>query len=334
MKAQLALLMLISMLLASCTAKKPGEHMERQLTNVESHCVGRSVIAVPVAFSASPIVNAQIRTVAMDEQQPFVEVMVRADHVPDSGLALEVAKRRAEIMDRTGEGVDVLRFEKAIDNRTVIFRVQRINEAYVSEVLALRDGTLIRASLKSYHNTYSIAEDRLVDFVSSIKTAAKLPFGLAAKGFCLGPAIVTAELRSEAGNFAFTDLRGSTLELDIDTYAENSRSPLLGRMSGPDSVMTKFDARPTVLRSGERTVSGMKAQEWLGRVKNADDQDSYVFAMETMRSNPGKNEPKIHLSLETGDRLPNGKLPGKVMSDDEAVQFWDVDVNAIRPANG
>jgi hypothetical protein len=270
----------------------------------------------------------------MDEHQPFVEVMVRADHVPDSGLALEVAKRRAEITDRTGDGVEVLRLEKAIDSRTVMFRVQRINEAYVSEVLALRDGNLIRASLKSYHNSYPIAEDRLVDFVSRIKTADKPYSGLAEKGFCLGPAIVTGDLRSEAGNFAFTDQRGLTLELDIDTYAANSPPALLVRMSGPGSLMNTFDARPTVLRSGERTVAGMKAQEWLGRVKTGDEDDSYVFAMETMRSNPGKNAPKIHLSLETGDRLPNGKLPERVMSDEEAVQLWDVVVSSIRPADG
>ncbi|MGZ5200549.1 MAG: T6SS immunity protein Tli4 family protein [Telluria sp.] len=307
--------------------------MEKQLTNVESYCVARSFISVPAEFSASPIVTAQIKTAAMDEQQPFVDVMVRADHLLDSSLTVEVAKRRAELMDRSGDGVDVIRLEKAIDKRTTMFRVQRINEAYISEILAIRGGNLIRASLKSYHNTFPMAEARLIEFISSIDVTTNQLSTHAGNYFCLGPVVVTADLRSEAGNFAFTDGRGSTLELDIDTYARDSRSPLLGRLAGPDSLMAKFNVGPTVLRSAERTVAGMKAQEWLGRVKTGDDLEAYVFAMETMRTNPGKTAPKIHLSLETGERLPNGKVPGKVMSDDEAVKFWDVVVNSIRPAS-
>jgi hypothetical protein len=149
----------------------------------------------------------------------------------------------------------------------------------------------------------------------------------------LGAVVITAELRKEAGNFTFDDKRGLILELDLDTYAKDAKVPLLARMSGPDSLMTKFDVRPNILRSGERSVAGMKAQEWLGWVETGDKQETYIFAVETMRPVPGKETPKLHLSLETADRLPNGKTVGKVLPDDEAVQLWDVIVDSIRPAS-
>lgn len=322
----------LAVLLSACNAKKPETPMGKPDMPHSSYCVGRSTIIMPSPFNANPIVSAQIKLASMGKSESSIEVLVRSDHVPDNKIALEVAKRRTELMDRTSGEVEVLRVEKAIDRHTTLFRVQWVEDAYTSEVLLFRDGNVIRANLQSFHNTYELAERRLLEFAESIAMTGAITAVDSLHGFCLGSVIVTGSLSSEAGSFAFEDGRGSTFGVAIDTYAEDAQVPLLARVSGPDSLLTVFDVDHHVLRSGERTVAGMKAQEWLGRAKVGEHQEAFAFSMETMRAAPGKNAPKIHLSFDTGERLPNGELPGKIMTDDEAVKLWDVVVGSIRPA--
>jgi hypothetical protein len=142
-----------------------------------------------------------------------------------------------------------------------------------------------------------------------------------------------ADLSAEAALFHFRDEKGSTVGFDVDTYTEDEEVPLLKRVSGPDSLLAKLNIHHRVLRAGERTVAGMKAQEWLGWAQTGETEEKYAFSLETMRSVPGKKAPRIHLSLDTGQPLANGKKPGKTMSDREAVSLWDMVVSSIRLAN-
>lgn len=307
--------------------------MRKLSTAVTWHCVGRSVIAVPQSFSGNPNVSGQFKTRTMNEKGPSIEVLVRGEKLDGNRFVAEVAKVRNELLHRTSGKLEILRLEKALGDRITLFRVQQIDDAYISHVLLYRGESVIRASLESFEDQYLSAEDRLIEFVNGIRDNPAIAAVDHPGGFCLGGVVVTGDLSEEAGSFSLEDGRGATLGVAIDTYAGDAHVPLLDRVSGPNSLLTIFDVHHRVLRSGERIVAGMKAQEWLGWAQVGERQDAYAFSMETMRLVPGKNAPKIHLSLDTGERLPNGELPGKVMSDDEAVTLWDSVVSSIRPAS-
>jgi hypothetical protein len=299
-----------------------------------SHCVGRSVIRIPETFTPTKIVTGQFRTTAMKREDESIELLVRAGGLPSAQFPSEVTQVRNEIAQRTSGKVDVLRLERVLDDQTVLFRVQEIDDAYKSKMVLLRDGNVIHASLESFNNQFGRAEDLLLAFAKSIKSVTHVQSPAATHGFCLGAIEIFTELTEEAAVFHFRDGEGSTLGFDLDTYTEDEEVPLLKRVSGPDSLLVKLKVHHRVLRAGERTVAGMRAQEWLGWAQTGDTQEKYSFALETMRSVPGKDAPRIHLSLDTGQPLANRKQPRKTMSDQEAINLWDSVVSSIRLTTG
>jgi hypothetical protein len=334
MNVRFAFIFSVLLLLVSCKESKLGDPMEKQNQKLTRHCVGRSVISVPERFSISHIATGQFRTEAMEDKGPTIELVIRRDHVARNKFAAEVAAVRSELQQRTSGDIDVVRLEKALDEQSTLFRVQQVDDAYKSEIVFLRDGNLIRASLESFQDEYLVAERHLINFANSIKVADELGKPSQTQGFCLGPIVITAQLRKEAVSVAFSDKRGLIVELDLDTYAKDAKVPLLARASGPNSLLTKFDLQTKILRSGERVVAGMKAQEWLGRIETGEKEGTYSFAIETMRPIPQKNAPKLHLSLATADQSPDGRPAGEDVSDDEAMQLWDTIVGSIQPAGG
>jgi hypothetical protein len=333
-RAQIAIILIASLSLGGCGKSRSGAPVEKQSLQVRQHCVGRNVMSVPEQFSVSSIATGQFRTAAMGEKGPMIEVTVRADRVTRNHFGREVDQVRAELQQRTSGDIDVIRLEKELEGQSTLFRVQQVDDAYKSEIVFLKNGNVIQASLESFQNGYEAAEAHLINFVTSLLPADPDPKISGTQGFCLGPVVITGELKKETGSFSFSDKRGVTLELDLDTYAKDAKAPLLARASGPDSLLAKFDIKPTVLRSGERVVAGMKAQEWLGRIRTGEIQDTYSFAIETMREVPGRGAPKLHLSLSTADQQPGGERSGKLLSDDQAMQLWDLIVNSIESLGG
>jgi hypothetical protein len=322
------------MLGASCKAEKSGGAMEEQHWKFVSHCVGRSVIGIPETFAPTQIITGQFKTTAMKREDESIELLVRAGGLTSAQFQTEVAQVRNEIAQRTSGKVDVLRLERVLDDQTVLFRVQEIDDAYKSKIVLLRDGNVIHASLESFNNKFAHAEDLLLAFAKSIKSVTHEQSPAPTNGFCLGAIEIFTDLTEEAALFRFSDGEGSTLGFDLDTYTADEEIPLLKRVSGPDSLLAMLKVHHRVLRAGERTVAGMRAQEWLGWAQTGETEEKYAFALETMRSVPGKNTPRIHLSLDTGQRLANGKQPRKTMSAQEAINLWDSVVGSIRLTKG
>lgn len=129
-------------------------------------------------------------------------------------------------------------------------------------------------------------------------------------------------------------MHGAHFEVDIDTYVPDDRVRLLERMSGPASLLKVFDVGHTVFRSGERTVAGMRAQEWLGLVPTGTDEDGkgFQFTMETLRPLPGEATPRLNVTFETAQPLENGSSTKALISEDEAIQLWDSVIVSLRPA--
>jgi hypothetical protein len=88
-----------------------------------------------------------------------------------------------------------------------------------------------------------------------------------------------------------------------------------------------------VLRARERVVAGMRAHEWLGWAKISDEPDAKTlkFALDTMRSKPGRFQPGISITFNTAKALDDGTPTKTLVSDDEAIQLWDTVIDSIRP---
>lgn len=153
--------------------------------------------------------------------------------------------------------------------------------------------------------------------------------------FCLGPVTIKGNFDLEKADFLFMNGSGAQFEVNVDTYAPDNSVPLLARMTGPDSLLKFFDVRPTVFRAGERTATGMRAQEWLGAARITDNEvaKALQFTLETMRPVPGSAAPGINLTFETAQPLENGSQTKTLISYDEAIRLWDTVVSSLQPVN-
>lgn len=237
-------------------------------------------------------------------------------------------------MQASTETVDVLKFEKKINESATLFRIQEIDDAYASEVILLRGTSVISLRVQSYRDKFLMAEERLIHIVSHIKGNDERNVA-EGTGFCLGSVILSGNYAHEFGSFLFQDELGTHISIDIDTYKPNEGITLLDRMSGPDSLLSKYSVQHSVLRKGERRVAGMRAQEWLGwaDLSEGAEPKAFKFALETMRSSPGRGSPSISLTLDTAQPLSDGSKAKTAMSDEQAIRLWDSIVESVQVVN-
>jgi hypothetical protein len=306
-----------------------GNHMASKDEVVKIHCLGRHLFELPSSFVASPITNGIFKFAGRGPQDPAYDVVVHAAEVTPAQFALDIARRRIELTKRNSDTSNVLRFEKKLSDEATLFRVQVIDDAYVSEIDLLSGSHTVTVRLESYENQYLLAEESLIKFVAGISAT---PAGADA-GFCLGPVVIKGNFTVENGSFLFRNGAGADFDIDIDTYTRDDRETLLQRMAGPESLLSIFDVRHSVLRRGERTVSGMRAQEWLGSARVTEEQDAkkLKFALETMRPNPSKATPGMTVTFDTAQPLEDGTPTKTLMSDEEAMRLWDKVIHSIRP---
>jgi hypothetical protein len=334
MKKICIILALLAIISACKVEKEEKTRMLSKYEEMKAHCVGRHVVDMPSSFLPSQVTNGIFKAIRLNAQDPSFEVIVRETGLTREKFASEVQKRRAELRNSSSDTVDVLRLEKALSDEATLFRVQLIDDAYVSEINFLRGSSIVTVSLDSYRGQFLAAEESLIKFAEAIKEKNEEISSAQPQGFCLGSVIITGEFKEENGSFLVRDGKGNAFGIEIDTYKADESVPLLKRVSGPDSLLTKFDVRHTVLRARERTVAGMRAQEWLGWTKlgEQEDEKTFGFALETMRPAADKTTPSIHVSFDTGQPLEDGSATKTVISDEEAIQLWDSVVKSIRPA--
>lgn len=321
--------------LSGCEMQRGESKMTSSKNDVIiSHCIGRHRINIPASFIGSGITTGSFKESGAKPQDPSLDVVVSAPVTPEK-FAVAIRKRRVELEKSVSDTVDVLRHERSLESGETIFRVQQIDDAYVSEVNFLRGANMVTVRLESYRNQFVAAEDALLKFAGKIKPIDHSSSENTTPGFCLGPVWVVGEFAEERGNFYFDDGNGKNFEIDIDTYARDSRIALFNRISGPDSLLERFNLSHTVLRKRERQVANMRAQEWLGWAKLDDDNDSKAlkFTLETMRPIPGKLTPSISVTFDAGNVDKNGKQARVDISDKEAIRLWDAVIDSIRATN-
>jgi hypothetical protein len=330
------LTIMLLMLISACKVDREGKtRMITEKENMTMHCIGRHVIEMPKSFLPPSTINGTFKATGLNAQDPSFEVVVRVTGLTRSQFASAIQKRRTELTTSDSDTVDVLRLEKALSDEATLFRVQRIDDAYVSEINFLRGSSIVTVSLDSYSEQFLAAEESLIKFAAGIKEKGENISGTQPRGFCIGPLIITGDFIEERAGFIFrSDVqKGVDFDISIDTFRQDDATSLLARVSGPDSLLTKFNVRHAVLRTRELTVAGMRAQEWLGWAKLGEEQDGKAlkFVLETMRPRPDKASPGIHLTFETGQPLEDGSAAKTVMPDDDAMRLWDAVVKSIRP---
>lgn len=304
--------------------------MPEKYSSFVSHCMGRSVIQLPVDFSESNINVGEFKSVKLaTEDSPF-HVLVERRKMTEKEFSDHILARRTTLINNATETVDILRLERPLNGIATLFRVQQIKESYQDELHFLVGGNLVIATLDSYENRYAIAEERLVQFISnfSITSESKV------NGFCLGALTIQGDFDQENGSYYWRDRAGNTFDIKIDTFRTESPRSLRRRMAGPDSLLTLFHIGHTVLRSRERTAAGMRAQEWLGwtNLGEKGDEKTFKFVLETTRPIGGLATPSIQITFDSAQKLEDGSETRTNLSDDEAMAMWDKVVESIQPA--
>jgi uncharacterized lipoprotein NlpE involved in copper resistance len=322
---------MILMVIYGCDNRKEGDAMRKKSEPIHTKCMGRSLIEMPGYLEESRITTGIFRNVGSGSQVPSFNVTVSAAGMTRPQFVAATQRRRAELKNTQSQTIDVLKFERDVDDDTVLFRVQRIDDAYVSEVNLFREGNLITVTLNSYDDQFSIAEAALLKFTQAISVRPKKDSSDASIGFCLGPVSIFGDFEQESASFLFGDPKHLSLGVEIDTYTPDETVPLLARMSGPASLLGIFDLRHGVIRSGERQAAGMRAQEWLGWAKLSEESSakSLKFILETVRPVPGKATPSINVTLNSKPPAEGGAT--SVAEEDDLVQVWDSIIKSIHP---
>jgi hypothetical protein len=301
---------------------------------VQTVCMGRHQMELPADFVQSTGSVSIFTPPGLTETGGPIKVAIKSSKIDTSQYRLEVDKRHAAILKSARKATDVLKEVIALNKEATIFRIMEIDDAYKSELHLWKGGVYIVAITDSYENSFRQAEARLATFANEIEVTARNP----QPGFCLGPVVVKGKYVGEYGklNFQSKGAPDVVVSVVVDTYVPDESKTLLQRMSGSDSLLSKMNAHPKVLRKGELQVAGMRGQEWLGYMmlgKQAE-RKQYGFALETLRPAPAPLQPSIHLEFDTGREDAGSTAAPSALTDAEAMALWDAISKSIRVRAG
>jgi hypothetical protein len=335
MKTQWLSAVIVLIVLSSCKFEKEGKANMLEKDDVrKTHCIGRNLITLPSSFVESPVATGIFKLEDVEGRGRPFDVVVRNGISSIERFKTEVQVQREKLIDNEDGNLNKLRFDGEVGEGVHLFRVQEIDDAYVSELYMLRGTTIATLRLHSFHETYLQAEESLIALSKRIHVNEFGRINRKESVFCLGGVSLAGNYSAESGSFLFRDRKGASYSIDINTYASDAETPLLKRMSGPDSLLTVFNVDHKVLRARERTVAGMQAQEWLGWAKVTDEPEEKTlkFALDSMRAKPSRAAPSISLTFDTAQPLEDGTPTRTVISEDEAMRQWDAVIDSIRPA--
>lgn len=314
-----------------CQRSEGEMAIPQKYRSVATQCVGRNMIRLPQAFLPADIATGFFSpTTSLLEGLTF-DVIVDSAELKRKPFSEHILERRAELSGSSGVTSNIFRLERPLSDVATIFRIQQIKKAYQSEAHFKIGENLVVVKIDSFNDTFLTAEEQLVKFMADFSAIDQDKV----KGFCLGDLAIHGDYISESGDYGWSDDAGNTIDLQIDTFRSDSSKPLLQRTTGPDSLLNVFHIGHSVLRSGERTVAGMRAQEWLGwtKVGTEGDKKTFGFTMETMRPVPARKTPMITVALDSAQKLSNGVETKTNLSDEEAIAVWDAIIGSIQPIN-
>jgi len=324
--------LILALMMTGCAKKNLEKFdMNGYEKNPIPHCAGRLVLAIPSIFSKESLTIGSFKFSGVKFEDPSIDVFVEAVGMNEAKFNKKIQHRSFELKNAGDETTNILKHERRLSDNLYLFRVQEIDDAYISEVLAVKGDNLVTVKMHSFRNQFEAAEDQLMRFVKGI-LARGSGVNEGMQGFCLGSLVIMGDFQEESGRFLYRSPNGININLVVDTYSPDEKISLHGRVSGSQSLLTRFKVNHRVLRERERSVAGMSAQEWLSWTETgpADNQGAYGFAVETMRTKPNKLSPSLYLSMDSSQPLADGTPATTSISDREAIGLWDLIIDSIR----
>jgi hypothetical protein len=152
----------------------------------------------------------------------------------------------------------------------------------------------------------------------------------AGPGFCLGQVVIDSDHDEESSRVSFSmpkypDLSFTSYSKALTPY--DPQETLLGRM---EKVSGQYAV--DILRKGETTLGGMRAQEWLASGVNGHDNKVLSFAVESTRPDPAFTRPLMSFSLDTGGQLRRSRTyVNSSFTPGEGIALWDAIIKSVRP---
>jgi hypothetical protein len=323
-------LVLLIIALLGCQGKSKPK-MEN--LNMISHRAGRLIVDLPDEFRSDGGATATFTPRGNNALATKMEVQVVSSDTSRQKFDNAVALHKLELLKAGPDDENALKETLARPDGSVLFRMVKVGNAYISELNQLVGDVHVRITAASYHGTYEKVEGALFQFAALIVPLAAGK----ASDFVLDTVSVGGINVDETAQFYYRSTRRPDLriEIAIDTFQPDADKPLLARMSGDASLLKVFDVNHRTVRKGELTVAGMHAQEWLGVARLGKNNDTeYNFVLETLRPAPGPFRPAMQLQLMSGQYDVSGvKLPNS-LDDDKALQLWDPIIKSVRTAGG
>ena len=326
--------MTVMVMVAGCSGKAGEDKVVAgAMLKKKMHCFGHSLIDLPGDFYLMDGSSGSFTPAGMTKASEKVDVTLVSSSASEQGFVQHIAERRAEIALHEKKETGRLSADHAISNTVHLFTVNKIEDAYTSELHVLLGKYLLALRTDSYKNTYAAAEKRLADFAAQMKLGDPAVKG--GTGYCMGEVRINGSFTGESSMARYrSDKRADVVfGIENDSFSPDESTTLLQRVDGPDSLLRKFDVKNHVLRKGELQVASMKAQEWLSWVVLGDGeakQKRYGFALETMRPVPSPAQPHIHLELDSGQPDEKGNQHANSLSDADAIALWDDVSRSIR----
>lgn len=333
MKRRILLILILSVI-AGCTDKAGKEKtVTTTINDKTTHCFGHSLIDLPSDFYLMDGSSGSFTPAGTTKASEKVDVTLVSSTASAQEFLKYIANRRAEIALHEKEETGRLSADRASSDTVHLFTVNKIEDAYTSELHVLLGKYLLSLRTDSYKNTYAAAEKRLADFAAQIKVGNPAVNG--ETGYCMGGVRINGNFTGESStaNYRSHKMPDVVFGIENDSFAPDESTTLLQRVDGPDSLLRKFDVKNHVLRKGELQVASMKAQEWLSWVMLGDGeakQKQYGFALETMRPVPSPAQPHIHLELDSGQPGEKNNQHANSLSDADAIALWDYVSRSIR----
>jgi len=329
--------------LAACGPTSREKQMIEELTSrMKPVCIGRFVMNVPQSVALRGNVTLYY---GLDKNFKTVEVRIEAENATPESMRTEMDARAKEIAeDKNWEAKKSMLVEyRVLDSGVIYLRKYKLMGSAGSthhELHMLMGTVQIELSSDSFegldpHPEFPVepvskVQARLFRIASQIRPTDDPE--KAGPGFCLGPVVIDSDNDEEQASMGFRMSRYPDFSLGIYSKALTPGSmdkPLLERAS---AVTDRFDF--DVLRKGETSFAGMKAQEWLA--KGIDDHDNLIlfFRAESMRADPAFVRPLMSIKLQTGGQLVSGRNKGKYVASSltprEAMALWDAMTQSVR----
>lgn len=301
--------------------------------SIETHCIGRHLIDLPTGFHLVMPSSATLRPKGLHSEASSIEINIMADAMTSPNFMAAVSKRRGQIIAFSDDTTDILEEVVEKGSNATLLRIMKIEKSYSDELHFLKGHLYLTAVAKSYDGRFIEAETNLSNIADQL-FLTKVAEGDVRNAFCLGPVVAHGHFEEESAAFEFRSDKSPdvVVKIDIDSFGQDESQTLLQRVNGGNSLLARFDVRNKVLRQGETTVAGLRAQEWLSSAKLGANRDwkQFGFALETIRRIPGPASPRIHIEFDTGQHDQQGVQQPNSLTEEQALAFWDSLASSIR----